>query len=189
DRLVDTGVVAGSEHRRNLLRHLGARRSLWEPAVALPPRPALRGRRRATDPDGWPGPLDRARPDAEALEVPALPVVDGELVGERGLERVDALVEHAAPVLELSCEHAELVLDVTRADTDDEPAVGETVERRERFRRLQWVPVAHHPDMRHQSHVVGDGGEESESGDGVVPRGAHRGREPFGDGDVVAHGD
>ena len=81
------------------------------------------------------------------------------------------------------------VLDVTRADTDDESAVGETVERRERFRRLQWVPVAHHPDMRHQSHVVGDGGEESEGGDGVVPRGAHRGREPFGDGDVVAHGD
>ena len=60
------------------------------------------------------GGLHRARSLAEAVERPALAVVARELVGERGPDGVDGLVEQAAPILERHLEGGELALDVTR---------------------------------------------------------------------------
>jgi hypothetical protein len=120
----------------------------------------------------------------------ALAVERHVLLGEHALERLERLVEDRAPLVERDAEGVELGLDVAGADAEDRPPARQVVERAERRRRLERVPVGGDPHDRQQAHVRGVGGQVPERGDGVVPGRAHPGGVVVvGDGDVVAHPD
>ena len=127
--------------------------------------PAQRGLARAADPDRRVRLLHRTRPLADVGVLPARPSCGAHSSVQRAEDRVDRLVGDRAPLRERDAERVELALHVAGADAEEQPPVRERVDRRERLRGLERMPVRGDVHVGHQPRALRVRGEERERRD------------------------
>ena len=121
-------------------------------------------------------------------ELPALPLVVGDLLGQAGGKCGDGFVGGPPSIGECprAIEHVELLGDVTGTDADDEPSAGVKVEGGELLGSPQRVPLGEVAHVAEQSGARGDPRQPAERRHGVVPDRTHGIDESVRDGGVVA---
>ena len=132
------------------------------PPVAELARPAQRGGRRPSDPDGQARPLRRLRLHGDGVGVEAGALALDALVAPARTEQADGLVHARATVGEVLAKGVVLGLLPAHADAEADPSARQGVERAHLLGHEHGLPLREHEDLGGQADPLGHGGDVAE---------------------------